>query len=84
MIRVLFFARIREQLGTDRVDVSAEHAGSSIAELRDSLIAAHGAAWAEPLMQGNVITALNQEVVALDALVSDGDELAFFPPVTGG
>ncbi len=82
MIRVLFFARLREQLGTAALEL--EHDGvSTVAAAREALVARGGEQW-QLLCADNIITALNQEVVAGDAPLQDGDELAFYPPVTGG
>ncbi len=84
MINVLFFARIREQLGVDKLSLSLEEAGPTIADLRASLVADKDAKWQEVLGADNVITAVNQAVVDHQHALSDGDEVAFFPPVTGG
>ena len=43
-----------------------------------------GAEWKEALNQPNLVHALNHKVVFTDAVVTEGDELAFFPPMTGG
>ena len=48
------------------------------------LLSKRGAAWKEALNQPNLVHALNHKVVFTDAVVSEGDELAFFPPMTGG
>lgn len=84
MIRVLFFASIREQLECSELEVAFPGPGCSVDTLRAQLIEEHGQAWSEALEQDNVITAINQTIVAPDAAVSEGDEVAFFPPVTGG
>ena len=52
--------------------------------LQDSLCAQHGARWREVLEEDNMIRAVNQVVVQGDCALADGDEVAFFPPVTGG
>lgn len=83
MIEVLFFARLREQLGTGRVSVPFQP-GMTLAGLLDGLGEAHGDAWLQALGADNVIRAVNQVVVADDQPLQDGDEVAFFPPVTGG
>ncbi|HEY9035518.1 MAG TPA: MoaD/ThiS family protein [Pseudomonadales bacterium] len=80
-VDVLFFARIREQLGRSAWQVMAD--GQTIAALVDGWVAEHGDAWAV-LQQADVRCALNQVIVSRDCIVHDGDELAFFPPVTGG
>ena len=84
MIRVLYFASLREQLGTDAEELTP---GGEMVDLASivSLLKARGGVWltvfggAQPVMM-----ALNQEVAAPEDRVSDGDEVAFFPPVTGG
>lgn len=83
MIEVLFFARLREQLGVARMSLVAVP-GQTLNELRARLVAEHGAHWQAILYADNVIKAVNQEVVARDCVLADGDEVAFFPPVTGG
>ncbi|OIO58778.1 MAG: molybdopterin converting factor subunit 1 [Alphaproteobacteria bacterium CG_4_10_14_0_2_um_filter_63_37] len=75
MIRVLFFARLREQMGTSTRELPFEP-GLTVGAIRQTY-APHTTA---PLVQA----ALNQERVDDAALVNDGDEIAFFPPVTGG
>jgi molybdopterin synthase sulfur carrier subunit len=83
MIRVLYFASLREALGTDSEDLSATQAGS-VAEIRARL-RARGGAWAEALAEDRrVLAAVNHQMARPDTPVVDDDELAFFPPVTGG
>ena len=84
-LRVLFFASLREAVGLESVELNL--ADGSFAHVREALIDRLGTA-AEPLWAENVRLARNQELLndreALDAGFSDGDELAFLPPVTGG
>ena len=84
MIKVLFFASIREQLG--RSELSCPHPGESysLTELISDLLAQNGEDWREVLLAPNVVRAVNQDVVESDCPLADGDEVAFFPPVTGG
>lgn len=81
-LQVRYFASIREALGSgETIEVDT---GCSVAELRDRLIAA-SPAHAAVLARGRVLRcALNQQLCDESQLVSDGSELAFFPPVTGG
>ncbi len=81
-IRVLFFARLREQLGSpgEEVDVAD---GASVAALRAQL-SLRSAAWGEALEARNLRIAVNQDMAAVDQVLKAGDEVAFFPPVTGG
>ena len=75
MIDVHYFASIRESLG---------RAHEQVATLVDKLIAQHGEQWSKVLRDGRVLMAVNQAVAKQDTTVRDGDEVAFFPPVTGG
>ena len=81
-IRVRYFASLREALGATEAVDAAE--GSTVAQLRDALIA-RGGAHAQALARGRAVrTALDQVLCAESVLLKDGAELAFFPPVTGG
>jgi molybdopterin synthase sulfur carrier subunit len=84
MITILYFARLREALGTAREELALPASVSDIAGLRAALVG-RGGAWAETLGQARRIrTAVNQQMAGDEAAVRDGDEVAFFPPVTGG
>jgi molybdopterin synthase sulfur carrier subunit len=75
-IHVKFFASLRERLGREAQEV----------EVRDGLTV--GALWCvvsgTDALPANVLAALNQEYATPEQPVHDGDEVAFFPPVTGG
>ena len=81
-LTVRYFASIREALGaTETIDAPE---GSTVGAIRDALIA-RGGAHATALARGKALrTALNQVLCDEAAVVSEGAELAFFPPVTGG
>lgn len=84
MITVLYFARLREALGTGSEQIVLPSAVGNLDGLR-SLLIARGGAWAEELAPGRQIrVAVNQDMAAGDMPIADGDEIAFFPPVTGG
>lgn len=81
-IQVRYFASIREALGAGETLELPE--GSSVAAARDALIA-RSAAHATALARGRALrSALNQSLCEESAALSEGAELAFFPPVTGG
>ncbi|OOC09731.1 MULTISPECIES: molybdopterin converting factor subunit 1 [Thioalkalivibrio] len=75
-VKVLYFARLREELGRDGEQAELPAEGCTVAGLWENL---HG----EPPPQ-RLMTAVNQSQAGPDTPVRDGDEVAFFPPVTGG
>src|SRR3984893_17010663 len=79
-VRARLFARLREQAGTDAANVEVP-AGSTVADVYDAVKNAHPGLQAD---QSVVRAALNQEFAGWDAVVADGDEVAFIPPVSGG
>ncbi|RWR02157.1 molybdopterin synthase small subunit [[Pantoea] beijingensis] len=81
MINVLFFAQVRELVGVDRLNVEA--GVDSVEALRLMLIE-RGERWALALESGKLLSAVNQTLVPPHHPLTDGDEVAFFPPVTGG
>jgi molybdopterin synthase sulfur carrier subunit len=82
MIEVRYFASLRERLGSDAETLAADPA--TLAELRAQLVA-RGGVWAEVFAtEQRVLAAINQEMAAADQPVREGDEVGFFPPVTGG
>ena len=81
MIKVLFFAQVRELVGTDATEVAAEL--PTVGALHHHL-AAQTDAWALAREDGKLLAAVNQTLVSFDHPLTDGDEVAFFPPVTGG
>lgn len=84
MIRVLLFASVRDRIGVDQFDIEARDAGDDVASLRRHL-AARGAVWGEVFGENDrLLVAINQEMVPMHTAIDDGDEVAFFPPVTGG
>jgi len=82
MIRLQYFARYRETLGLDSEQLEWNPAWGQVADLRDTLLA-RGGAW-QVLAEQNLMCARNDEMCALDEPLADGDEVAFFPTVTGG
>jgi molybdopterin synthase catalytic subunit len=79
-VKARLFARLREQAGIDSVELDLP-AGATVADAYRQL--RHGHARLEPDL-GIVRPALNQEFAAWEATLSEGDELAFIPPVSGG
>lgn len=82
-IRVLFFASLREELGEDFVEIDAETLDTPTIAGVAALLMARSPRYAV-LGKGKVLSALNQQMVKQDVSVRAGDEVGFFPPVTGG
>ena len=83
-VKVLFFANLREKLGTPVEVVDLPDSASTVAGLRLHLMQ-RGGAWHEVLADMKVVrVAVNQDMAAANAPLNPGDEIAFFPPVTGG
>lgn len=83
-IHLKFFASVREQLGISSETLQFDEAGMSAFGVRQYLIS-RDAKWAAALSHDKVLRmAINQEMMHQDCVLNDGDELAFFPPVTGG
>jgi len=83
-VTILYFASLRESLGTHRETVELPPGVGTAGHLRQWL-AERGGRWAEQLAEGRAVrVAVNQVMAELDAPVPDGAEVAFFPPVTGG
>ena len=84
MIRILYFARFREQLGLAEETLARPPGVATVAGLLAHLHA-RGGVWAATLGEGErLLTAVNQELARPETPLRDGDELAIFPPVTGG
>ncbi len=81
-IQLRYFASLRERLGAGEALELAEP--STVAAVRDLLLS-RSDAHAEALARGRAVRcALNQALCDEHVCIADGDELAFFPPVTGG
>lgn len=81
MIKVLFFAQTRELVDTDELELEARF--ETVEALRADLANREGK-WDLALEPGKLLAAVNQSIVPLEHPLNDGDEVAFFPPVTGG
>ncbi len=75
-IKVRYFASLKELIGRDS-DVCEFTSGMTV-------LGAWQVVVPDKSMPNNILAAINMEYVSLDALLTNEDELAFFPPVTGG
>lgn len=84
MITVIYFARLREALGKASEQIALPAGVSNLESLRE-LLRKRGGAWSEELADERPVrAAVNQHMARGDTAIRDGDEIAFFPPVTGG
>jgi molybdopterin synthase sulfur carrier subunit len=83
-VKLLYFAALREQLGSASEEIELPAGVATVAALRSHL-RGRGGAWQLALADGKLIRmAVNQDMVQPSAAIKAGDEVAFFPPVTGG
>ncbi len=83
-VTLLYFARLRESLGLAREELALPAGVDTLQALRVHL-AARGGAWAEAMAPARKLrAAVNQTLALDDTALKAGDEVAFFPPVTGG
>jgi len=83
-VKILFFAGLREQLGSGGEQLQLPPGVGTVAALRAHLMA-RGGVWQTALGEKRALrVAVNQDMAQADTPVKAGDEVAFFPPVTGG
>ncbi len=82
-LKILYFASLRETIGRGGETIDLPDGAATVATLRDWL-AGQGGGREALLTAKNLRAAVNQKMAGMDAAVADGDEVAFFPPVTGG
>jgi molybdopterin synthase sulfur carrier subunit len=83
MIQLRYFASLRETLGTGDEQVELPENVSDLPALTQWL-AQRGECWENALADQRLHVAVNQQIVSADTSIADGDEIAWFPPVTGG
>ncbi|MEE4281248.1 MAG: molybdopterin converting factor subunit 1 [Pseudomonadales bacterium] len=79
-IKVLFFASLREQMGTGELTLKAGNLAELFAQIEIQL----GNQALQTLKADNIRIAVNQDLIENETTLSEGDEVAFLPPVTGG
>ncbi len=83
-VKVLYFAGLREQLGQAGEELELPAGVSTLAQRRSHLIS-RGGAWQSAFAETRLVRmSINQDMAGANAPVRAGDEVAFFPPVTGG
>ncbi|OGA04178.1 MAG: molybdopterin converting factor subunit 1 [Betaproteobacteria bacterium RIFCSPLOWO2_02_FULL_62_17] len=83
-VKLLYFASLREQVGSSGESLELPSGVASVAALREHLIA-RGGVWQAALAANRALrVAVNQDLAIASTAIKEGDEVAFFPPVTGG
>ncbi len=84
MVTLLYFASLRESLGMSREQLALPSGNATVSSLIDEL-RSRDSRWTEAFAPGKTWrVAVNQQMATLATPVKPGDEVAFFPPVTGG
>ena len=82
MIKVVFFAALREQLNCNELSVSSDNL-ATVGDLKAEL-ANKDDKWQQIFANNALLSAVNHDMVNSEQVIKSGDEVAFFPPVTGG
>ncbi|HEY0847010.1 MAG TPA: molybdopterin converting factor subunit 1 [Noviherbaspirillum sp.] len=83
-VQLRFFASVREALGTSQESVALPPEVVTVGDVR-AWLRNRGGAWAEVLAEGRALRmACNQQMTDAGTRITEGCEVAFFPPVTGG
>jgi molybdopterin synthase sulfur carrier subunit len=82
MIKIVFFAALREQLDCAELSIAADDV-KTVDDIKQ-LLSAKNEQWQKPFTNTSLLSAVNHDMVDGTHLVKSGDEVAFFPPVTGG
>jgi molybdopterin synthase sulfur carrier subunit len=83
MIQLRYFASLRETLGIGDEQIELPENVSDLLALTQWL-GQRGESWQSALADQRLHVAVNQQIVPADSRIADGDEVAWFPPVTGG
>jgi molybdopterin synthase sulfur carrier subunit len=83
-VKVVYLARLREALGCSEEVLTLASATPTLGDVL-TMLRERGEPWSYELGEGRAVrAAINHEMASSDAAVCAGDEIAFFPPVTGG
>jgi len=82
MIKVVFFAALREQLQCSELSLSSDGL-ATVADVKAQL-ASKDDKWQKLFANNALLSAVNHDMVNSEQVIKSGDEIAFFPPVTGG
>lgn len=84
-MKILFFAKYRDLLGISELKLDKQDGVNTVAELKAYFLELKNEEnWQQVFKDKKMICAVNQEVAQADQPIQQNDEIAFFPPVTGG
>ncbi len=81
MNKIIFFAQIRETIGVSQIELDVNMLS---VEALITQLSHRGDNWSLALSEHTILCAVNQSLVDHHYIIQSGDEIAFFPPVTGG
>ena len=84
MLKIIYFASLKEKIGRAEEQLELPESVATLADLIAHLSELHGPTWADAINGTPVLTAVNHAMCERSESIKDGDEIAFFPPVTGG
>ena len=85
IIKIIFFARLRELMEIDDINYQLNSIDKVTVQMVIEQLMQKYSAFENYINQGNqLMIAVNQQTADVKKIVNSGDELAFFPPVTGG
>lgn len=82
-VTIWYFASIKEAINCEKESVQLPDNVESVEDLVNWL-SERGENWRKVLQEGTVLVAINDAVASKQTMLSDEDEIAFYPPVTGG
>lgn len=83
MLQIKLFASLRDTLGTSELSLAFDNSMLTTGSLRQ-VLSQRSDAWQTAFASAQLLVAVNQEMANWQTPLTDGDEVAFFPPVTGG
>ena len=84
MLKIVYFASLKDRIGRSEESIDLPEGICSVDSLIDHLSSLHGEEWSSIINGSTVLVAVNHEMSDRNASIHNGDEVAFFPPVTGG
>jgi len=82
MLTVLYFAKLKDDINCDQESIAWNNTLNTVHDLQ-ILLSQRNEQW-QKAFNSNILCAVNQAMVKSSHPLADGDEVAFFPPVTGG